>query len=356
MAQKTFVNPIVWKKDRIRIIDQTKLPVSLSYEDCRSVSDVWWAIKKLKVRGAPLIGIAGALGFLLGMQKTKSAGPRALLSDAKRLKAYLNSSRPTAVNLHWALSLVFKVVEENKNSPRLKMLSALKKEVERIIHEDIQMCFQMSAYGSRLIKSGDRLLTVCNAGGLATSGYGTALGVFYRAKEEGKKIKVYACETRPLLQGARLTAWELRRNHVDVTLICDNMAADLMRRKKIDAVFVGADRIASNGDFANKIGTYGLAVAARYHKIPFYCVAPFSTIDMSLSEGCLIPIEERGPEEVVSLYFKKPIAPEGVSVLNPSFDVTPASLTTAIITEQGVIWPVFKEKLKKIYGYVAKKS
>jgi len=356
MAQKTFVNPIAWKKDRIRIIDQTKLPVALCYEDCHTVSDVWWAIKKLKVRGAPLIGIAGALGFLLGIQKTKSKNPRALLSAARHLKAYLNSSRPTAVNLHWALSLVFKVVEENQNRPRPMMLRALKKEVERIIHEDIQMCFQMSAYGARLIKSGDRLLTVCNAGGLATSGYGTALGVFYRAKDEGKKIKVYACETRPLLQGARLTTWELMHNHVDVTLICDNMAADLMRRKKIDAVFVGADRIASNGDFANKIGTYSLAVAARYHKIPFYCVAPFSTIDMSLAEGRLIPIEERGPEEVVSLYFKKPIAPKGVSVFNPSFDVTPASLITAIITEQGVIRPVFKENLKKIYGYVTKKS
>jgi methylthioribose-1-phosphate isomerase len=356
MTQKTFVNPIAWKKDRIRIIDQTKLPVVLSYEDCQSVSDVWWAIKKLKVRGAPLIGIAGALGFLLGMQKTKSRDPRILLATAKRLKVYLNSSRPTAVNLHWALSLVFKVVEENQNKPKLEMILALKKEVERIIHEDVQMCFQMSAYGSRLVKSGDSLLTVCNAGGLATSGYGTALGVFYRAKEESKKIKVYACETRPLLQGARLTTWELMHNHVDVTLICDNMAADLMRRKKIDAVFVGADRIAANGDFANKIGTYSLAVAAWYHKIPFYCVAPFSTIDMSLAEGRLIPIEERGAEEVVSLYFKKPIAPKGIHVFNPSFDVTPASLTTAIITEQGIIRPSFRENLKEIYGYVAKKS
>ena len=202
MAQKTFVNPIELKKDRIRIIDQTKLPVVLSYEDCRSVSDVWQAIKKLKVRGAPLIGIAGALGFFLGMQKTKAKDYEALLKEAGELEAYLNSSRPTAVNLSWSLSLMFDVVKSAKGCLKREILLLLKKEVERIIHEDIQMCFQMSEHGSRLIKSEDRLLTVCNAGGLATSGYGTALGVFYRAKEEGKRIKVYACETRPLLQGA----------------------------------------------------------------------------------------------------------------------------------------------------------
>jgi methylthioribose-1-phosphate isomerase len=208
----------------------------------------------------------------------------------------------------------------------------------------------MSEYGARLIKSGDTLMTVCNAGGLATSGYGTALGVFYRAKSEGKKIKVYACETRPLLQGARLTTWELMQNGIDVTLICDNMAADVMRKGRVSAIFVGADRIASNGDFANKIGTYGLAVLAAYHKIPFYCVAPFSTLDLSIESGAAIPIEERDKKEVTSLYFKRPIAPEGVGVFNPAFDVTPSTLVTAIITEKGIIRKPFRENIRKHYG------
>lgn len=350
MRQKTFVNPIAWRNGSIRIIDQTRLPVELKYEDCATVGAVWQAIKKLKVRGAPLIGIAGALGFLLGFSHSKAKTAAQFIKVAKKLRHRLVSCRPTAVNLSWALSLMQGIVETNRMRPKRAIQAALKKEVDRIIHEDIQMCFQMSAYGSKLIKSNDRLLTVCNAGGLATSGYGTALGVFYRAKEEGKKIKVYACETRPLLQGARLTAWELKYNGVDVTLICDNMAADLMRRGEIDAVFVGADRIAANGDFANKIGTYSLAVLARYHRIPFYCVAPFSTFDLKLACGRLIPIEERDKKEVTTLYFKKPIAPEGVDVFNPAFDVTPATLVTGIITEKGIIRPPFKKNIGEFYG------
>lgn len=355
MKQKTFVTPIEWKNGRIRIIDQTRLPVELKYEDCRSVSDVWEAIKKLKVRGAPLIGIAGALGFLLGMQKAKAKNSQTLLQEAARLNSYLVSARPTAVNLFWALNRMQGIVSMNKFEAKEKILKLLKAEVDEIIREDIQMCFEMSEFGSRLIRSGDSLLTVCNAGGLATSGYGTALGVFYRAKQEGKAIKVYSCETRPLLQGARLTTWELKQNGIDVTLICDNMAADLMRRGKIDGVFVGADRIAANGDFANKIGTYSLAVAAFYHKIPFYCVAPFSTFDLSLSCGSRIPIEERDKSEVTSLYFKRPIAPEGISVFNPSFDMTPAALITGIITEKGIIRKPFEENIRAIYGSAVKK-
>lgn len=348
--QKTLLNPISWNKDRVRIIDQTKLPSELKYEDCRNVGDVWRAIKKLKVRGAPLIGIAGALGFLLGVQKSKANNGARLLKEAKKLYHYLASSRPTAVNLFWALDLMLKVVEDHPDFPKDKILIFLKEKVDRIIHEDIQMCLQMSEYGSKLIRSGDCLLTVCNAGALATSGYGTALGVFYRAKEKGKKIRVVACETRPLLQGARLTTWELKHHGIDVTLICDNMAADLMRRKKINAVFVGADRIAANGDFANKIGTYSLAVSARYHKIPFYCVAPSSTLDLSLKTGVSIPIEQRDPGEVTALYFKKPISPPGIRVFNPAFDVTSSSLVTAIITEQGVIRKPFGKNLKALYG------
>ena len=348
--QKIFAQPIAWKKDKVRIIDQTKLPGELKYQDCRHVCDIWWAIKKLKVRGAPLIGIAGALGFLLGMRKTKANSFRHLLKIAKKLKTYLVSSRPTAINLSWALDRMQRVVQNNIGASKKKILLQLKKEVDQIIQEDIRMCFQMSEAGSKLIHSGESLLTVCNAGGLATSGYGTALGVFYRAKEEGKKIKVFSCETRPLLQGARLTTWELMHNGIDVTLLCDNMAAELMRQGKIDAVFVGADRIAANGDFANKIGTYNLAVLAFYHKIPFYCVAPFSTFDLKISCGAEIPIEERDKREVTSLYFKKPIAPEGVKVFNPSFDVTPALLLSAIITEKGIIRAPFEKNIKDIYG------
>lgn len=350
MEQKTFVNPIEWQDGKIRIIDQTKLPVVLKYEDCRTVADVWWAIKKLKVRGAPLIGIAGALGFLLGIHKSGHKDGLALVKEAKKLHDYLASARPTAVNLFWALERMLAVVSSGPGVPRKELLRKLKKEVEAIIDEDIRMCFQMSEAGSKIIKTGDRLMTVCNAGGLATSGYGTALGVFYRAHQEKKKFRVFACETRPLLQGARLTTWELLRNGIDTTLICDNMAADAMRRFKINGIFVGADRIASNGDFANKIGTYSLAVLAKYHNVPFYCVAPFSTFDLKLKSGMDIPIEERDPKEVTSLYFKRPIAPANVGVFNPAFDVTPNALVTGIITEKGVLRAPFEKNIKAIYG------
>jgi methylthioribose-1-phosphate isomerase len=356
MRQKILVEPIRWQDGVIRILDQTKLPVEIRHEDCKTVLSVGRAIKKLKVRGAPLIGIAGALGFLLGMHGTKARGRTALLKEAKRLRVYLASSRPTAVNLFWALDRMHDVVAVRAQDPLEKMLEALKKEAEAIIDEDITMCFKMSEYGARLIKDGDRLMTVCNAGALATSGYGTALGVFYRAHEQGKKIKVYACETRPLLQGARLTTWELTRHGVATTLICDNMAADVMRRFAIRGVFVGADRIAANGDFANKIGTYGLAVLARYHKVPFYAVAPFSTFDLTLSTGSKIPIEERDKKEVTSLYFKRPIAGPRTPVFNPAFDVTPHDLVTGIITERGVIRPPFQENIKALYGASVKKS
>lgn len=349
MEQKIFVNPIEWKNGKIRIIDQTKLPVVLKYEECRVVADVWWAIKKLKVRGAPLIGIAGALGFLLGMTKSRSRDRTGLVGEAKKLHDYLASARPTAMNLFWALRRMQSVVSADPKATKEELLAALKTEVEAIIDEDIRMCFQMSEYGSKLIKSGDRLMTVCNAGGLATSGYGTALGVFYRARQEKKKFRVFACETRPLLQGARLTTWELLHNHIDTTLICDNMAAEVMSRFKINGIFVGADRIASNGDFANKIGTYSLAVLAKYHRVPFYCVAPFSTFDLKLKTGRDIPIEERDKKEVTSLYFKKPIAPENVGVFNPAFDMTPHELVTAIITEKGVIRAPFAKNIRAIY-------
>ncbi len=347
------MNPIFWEGDHVCIIDQTKLPVELVYEHCRSVSRIWQAIRKLKVRGAPLIGIAAAMGFVLGLRMSKVRTWPGLLQEAKKIRRYLASARPTAVNLFWALDRMVRVVQEHEGERKGRLLALLKKEADAILEEDVRMCFQLSRRAACLIRNGDSLLTVCNAGGLATSGYGTALGVFYRAHEEGKSIKVYACETRPLLQGARLTTWELLHNKIDVTLICDNMAADLMRLGRINAVFVGADRIAANGDFANKIGTYSLAVLAHYHKIPFYCVAPSSTLDLSLKSGHQIPIEQRDPREVTSLYFKKPIAPAGVHVFNPAFDVTPASLVSAIVTEKGLIRKPFGRHLRSLYGRVS---
>jgi len=347
------MNPIFWEGDHVCIIDQTRLPVELVYEHCRSVSRIWQAIRKLKVRGAPLIGIAAAMGFVLGLRMSKVRTWPGLLQEAKKIRRYLASARPTAVNLFWALDRMVRVVQEHEGERKGRLLALLKKEADAILEEDVRMCFQLSRRAACLIRNGDSLLTVCNAGGLATSGYGTALGVFYRAHEEGKSIKVYACETRPLLQGARLTTWELLHNKIDVTLICDNMAADLMRLGRINAVFVGADRIAANGDFANKIGTYSLAVLAHYHKIPFYCVAPSSTLDLSLKSGHQIPIEQRDPREVTSLYFKKPITPAGVHVFNPAFDVTPASLVSAIVTEKGLIRKPFGRHLRRLYGRVS---
>lgn len=349
------IKPISWDDDHICIIDQTRLPAELAHEHCLTVPQVWRAIKKLKVRGAPLIGIAAAMGFVLGLKRSRVETWPGMLREAERLHRYLASARPTAVNLFWALNRMFNVVRNHEGVEKEELLGYLKREADAIVREDIQMCLRMSRNASRFIKDGDGLLTVCNAGGLATSGYGTALGVFYRAHEEGKSIKVYACETRPLLQGARLTTWELLRNGIDVTLICDNMAADLMRAGRIQAVFVGADRIAANGDFANKIGTYSLAVLARYHKIPFYCVAPFSTLDLKLKSGREIPIEQRDPSEVTSLYFKRPMAPSGVRVFNPAFDVTPSVFLSAIITEKGVIRKPFVRHLKDMYGRLPQK-
>jgi methylthioribose-1-phosphate isomerase len=345
-----IVNPITWKKDHISIIDQTVLPGRLKYEACRTVSQVREAIQKLKVRGAPLIGIAGAYGFLLGIRGFRAKDAAALRREALHIKHRLISSRPTAVNLAWAVRRMFHVFEENASLPRAALLKRLEAEAHRIFREDADMCRRMGAHGAVLLRSGDSVLTVCNAGALATSGGGTALSVFYRAHEQGKRLKVYACETRPLLQGARLTTWELKRHGLDVTLICDNMAARLMQQGRIRAVFVGADRIAANGDFANKIGTYGLAVLARYHGIPFYAVAPSSTFDLTLATGAEIPIEERDPDEITTLHFERPIAPAGVKVYNPSFDMTPAFLVTGIVTEQGVLRRPFSKSIRSMYG------
>ncbi|MFA5157255.1 MAG: S-methyl-5-thioribose-1-phosphate isomerase [Candidatus Omnitrophota bacterium] len=344
------IRTIDWANNSIRIIDQTKLPGKLEYIQIRSLKALWQAIKELKVRGAPALGAAAGLGVCLGLKDYKAGSFQELKAGLDRVIYCLGSSRPTAKNLFWGLERMRRVVEENKDKPVPCIKEIMLKEAKKIIEADRLACRKIGQYGAKLFKNGDTVLTVCNAGILATIDYGTALGVIYRAQSEGKKLKVFACETRPLLQGARLTTWELKQRGVDVTLISDNMAATLMAQGKVKKVIAGADRIAANGDTANKIGTYNLAVLSKYHKIPFYIVAPASTFDLTIQSGRQIPIEQRPAEEITELFFKAPIAPKGIKVYNPAFDVTPASLISAIITDKGVIRPPYKTNIKKILG------
>ena len=299
----------------------------------RDLKTLWSAIRELKVRGAPALGAAAALGVYLGVKDSKAKDFPAFAAELDRVIRYIGSSRPTARNLFWALErMASRAVAFRESSvPRLKKL--LFDEAMRIIEEDRLACRRIGAFGEKLLRNGDSILTICNAGILATIDYGTALGVIYRAQEKGKRLKVYACETRPLLQGARLTVWELRRKGVDVTLICDSMAAALMKRGMVDKVITGADRIAANGEVANKSGTYSLAVLAAYHKLPFYVAAPFSTFDLSIARGERIIIEERPGTEVCAC--------KGVKVFNPAFDVTGNRLVSAIITDLGIIRPPY---------------
>ena len=329
------VNTIRWVNGKVRIIDQTRLPHKLIYRDIKDVQSMREAIKKLRVRGAPAIGVAGAFGVLLGIKNERPKNYREFKKKIDSAIKSLASSRPTAVNLFWALERMRRCAEGNAKKPLAQAKKLLLEEALSIMKEDRDICRRMASFGAKLIKSRDRILTHCNAGGLATVDYGTALGALFKAKKQGKRIKVFVDETRPLLQGARLTTWELKREGIDVTLICDNMAASLMEKGLIDKVFVGADRIARNGDVANKIGTYNLAVLARYHKIPFYVVAPESTFDFRLSSGKKIPIEQRGEDEVREILGKK-IAPKNIKVYNPAFDITPGRLVTAIVTEKGI--------------------
>ncbi len=336
------VKTIEWIGNKVRIIDQTELPLKTIYKDYTTPEEVWEAIKLLRVRGAPAIGIAGAYGVCLGIQNSTATTYEPFKKELVKVAEYLKSCRPTAVNLAWAIDRMVKTSEDNKILPIDKLKNKLIAEAQRIFEEDREMCRKMGDHGAKILKDGDTVLTHCNAGGLATSDYGTALAPIYRAIEHGKKIKVFADETRPLLQGARLTTWELMQNGIDVTLICDNMAATVMRQGKINCVMVGADRIAANGDAANKIGTYGVAILAKHHNIPFYIVAPTSTIDFSIPDGSHIPIEERASEEVTN-GFGKQTAPDGVKVYSPAFDVTPAELITGWITDKGLVKPPFKQ-------------
>ena len=346
------VETLFWHGDRfglLRMIDQTLLPTELKVIECRNVETVWEAIKMLRVRGAPAIGIAAAYGVCLGLQTLcADADQSAFRHRLGEVAEYLASSRPTAVNLFWALDrMKAKAASLYATKSVPEIAESLFAEAAAIHEEDRHICRSIGRYGQELVPDGSTWLTHCNAGGLATADYGTALAVFFAATEAGKKIQVYADETRPLLQGARLTTWELKQRGIDVTLICDSMAALVMRQGKIDGVVVGADRIAANGDTANKIGTYGVAVAAKAHGVPFYVAAPVSTFDLSLAEGNEIPIEERNADEICCGFGKR-TAPVGVKVYNPAFDVTPAEWIAGIITERGIISPVNRQNVEKM--------
>ncbi len=330
----------------LTMIDQTLLPVEFKEIDCRTVEEIWEAIKMLRVRGAPAIGCSAAYGVVIGLQTlAKDADRKDFDARLEEVATYLAGSRPTAVNLFWALDRMKRVAAENQELAPKEMHARLLSEAVAIEDEDREMCAAIGRHGAKLIESGTGILTHCNAGGLATAGDGTALAVMFAAAAQGKEIQVYADETRPLLQGARLTTWELQQRGVPVTLICDSMAGQVMKEKRVQAVITGADRIAANGDACNKIGTYSVAVLAKAHGIPFYVAAPSSTFDLSLENGELIPIEERLAEEITAGMGKQ-TAPVDTNVYNPAFDVAPAELIDAIITEKGIIRPVTKENVR----------
>lgn len=337
---------IEWDDGKVKLIDQTKLPEELVYIHYSEIKSLREAIKSLRVRGAPALGIAAALGTVLGIQDSRATNYQDFREELEKVTSYLATSRPTAINLFWALERMKRTAELNRQRSVPEIKKILLEEALKIIEENKRECRRIGDNGAHLIKGGDGILTHCNAGGLATADYGTALAVIFTAQAQGKKIKVYVDETRPLLQGARLTTWELMQAKIDVTLICDNMAAQVMKEAKINCVLVGADRIAANGDTANKIGTYGLAVLASAHGIPFYVAAPTSTLDLTLPSGDKIPIEERSQEEI-TCGFGRRTAPEGVKVYSPAFDITPAHLITAIITEVGIAKPPYSEAQPK---------
>jgi methylthioribose-1-phosphate isomerase len=338
---------IEWKGNRVRILDQRKLPQEVRYLDCRDASSVAQAIRTMAIRGAPAIGVAAAMGIALAARKTEDHQAERFLKGLAKVCQEMKRSRPTAVNLFWAVDRMEKILDQVHLYGVEKTKTSLVAEALRIHKEDVEVNRKIGEHGKRLIKNGDSVLTHCNAGALATGGYGTALGVIYAAWAEGKRFSVFADETRPQLQGVRLTAWELAQGKIPVTVITDNMAGWLMRKGEINLVLVGADRTARNGDTANKIGTYSLAVLSKWHGIPFYVAAPTSTLDLSLVSGEEIPIEERSMAEVTH-FCGYPIAPKGVKALNPAFDVTPHSLINGIITEKGIIWKPFNKNLKKM--------
>jgi methylthioribose-1-phosphate isomerase len=328
----------------VRMIDQTLLPTEKVFVDCKTIEDVGHAIKTMIIRGAPAIGVAAAMGVSLGADTNTASNFDEFYGAMKKQCDQLGKSRPTAVNLAWAINRMKQVAKDSKNLPVSELKVRLKEEALTILTEDISINKAMGQHGQTLVESGNVVLTHCNAGALATAGFGTALGVIRASINAGKKIRVLANETRPFFQGARLTAWELKEDNIPVKLITDSMCGYFMKNKEVDLVVVGADRIAGNGDVANKIGTYMVAVLAKENNIPFYVAAPVSTLDLTLASGDEIPIEERSSEEVVNINNKR-MAPEGIEVAHPAFDITPNKLVTAIITEEGIARPPFTESL-----------
>ena len=337
------------KDDALVIIDQTKLPGKTEIIRLKTAQEMWDAIYLLKVRGAPAIGVAAAFGIYLLAKQIDTADYSTFLAEFRKQKEYLDSSRPTAVNLSWALKRMEKIVTDNGDQSVEEIKRLLKAEADAIKVEDIRVCKTIGEFGLTLVKPGDGILTHCNAGTLATAKYGTALAPVYAALDKGLSgLRVYCDETRPLLQGARLSAFEMVSAGVDTTLLCDNMASSLMKSGKVDIIFVGCDRVARNGDAANKIGTSGVAILAAHYGIPFYVCAPSSTIDGAIASGEDIPIEFRDGAEVTELWYEKRMAPEGVGVYNPAFDVTDASLITGIITERGIVRAPYEEGFRAL--------
>ena len=347
----TLIKTVFWKKNAVVLIDQNALPLVERQVVCSDYRQVIAAIRDLTVRGAPAIGVAAAMGAALGALAFASEPIEKFKKKFNALCDEIAAARPTARNLFWAMERMKKHLDEVVRSGKRNPARELVREAKRICAEDIAVNREMGRRGAALFSDGDHVLTHCNAGALATAGYGTALGVLRAAVDEGKKLHVYVDETRPVLQGARLTAWEMKKEKIPATLICDNMAGSLMRQGKINKVIVGADRIAANGDAANKIGTYALAVLARAHRIPFYIAAPVSTFDFSIKTGEDIPIEERQADEVTTFRGAQ-AAPKGMKVYNPAFDVTPARLITAMITERGVLTPPFPAAIARLKRFV----
>lgn len=348
MKRQEF-SPVKFEDGTLLILDQTKLPETTEYLEMHTKEDVWHAIHKLRVRGAPAIGIAAAYGIYISTRDSIETDYEGFYAEFCLVKDYLDSARPTAVNLSWALSRMEQCVMRNKKSTVHDIQRAMLEEAECIRMEDEAACRAMGEHGLSLLKSGMGILTHCNAGILATSQYGTALSPLYVGQEKGYEFNVFADETRPLLQGARLTAWELHQAGIPVTLICDNMASAVMKNGWIDAVLVGCDRMAANGDGANKIGTSGVAILAKEYGIPFYMCVPTSTIDLNTATGEDIKIELRSGEEIYRMWYEKEMAPSGIETYNPAFDVTDAKYITAVITEKGIAYPPYKESLKSLF-------
>ena len=340
------------KNHALVIIDQTLLPGEIKMLSLTEIEDIWQAIYLLKVRGAPAIGVSAAIGVYLEADKVQTENMNVFCQEFLKAKNYLATSRPTAVNLFWALDRMEAVVQQNKDKTVTEVKALLREEAVRIHDEDVEVCRKIGEYALELVKPGDGLLTHCNAGQLATVKYGTATAPMYLGQERGYGFRIYADETRPLLQGARLTAFELQAAGMDVTLICDNMSASVMKKGLVNAVFVGCDRVASNGDTANKIGTSVVACVAKQYGVPVYVCAPTSTIDMTLVSGEEIPIEERPAEEITEMWYEKRMAPEGVKVYNPCFDVTDHELIAGIVTEYGVVRAPYTENLKKLFDEI----